>query len=140
MTTTSRGAPDAADPPMSAEVAALLAALAHPCEPTIRAVRAVILGADPRIGEGVKWNAPSYRTSGDFATFHLRGRAGVQVVLHLGAKARPDARVRDAVADPLALLDWRGPDRAIVTFRDPADVAAKRAAFAAIVREWIAHV
>lgn len=124
----------------SAEADALLAALAHPSAPAIQALRAVIRGADPGIAEGVKWNAPSFATTEHFATFHLRHAAGVQVVLHLGAKPRPDAPVRAAVADPTGLLAWRGPDRATVTFRDLADVEAKREAFVAVVRQWIAFI
>ncbi|MGZ8490966.1 MAG: DUF1801 domain-containing protein [Gemmatirosa sp.] len=123
-----------------AEVDALLATLDHPRTPEIQALRRLILGADARIGEGVKWNAPSFRTSEWFATFHLRARDGVQVVLHLGAKVRADADVRARIADPQALLDWRSADRAIATFRDLPDVAARGAAFADVVREWIAHV
>jgi hypothetical protein len=122
------------------DIEVLLASLRHPREPEIRAVRALIVGADPRIAEGVKWNAPSFATTEHFATFHLRARDGVQVVLHLGAKPRTDAGVREGVADPAGLLEWRGPDRATVSFRDLADVEAKAPAFVAIVRQWITFV
>jgi hypothetical protein len=125
---------------MEPEVAALLAALKHPRDAEIRGVRAIILGADPRIREGVKWNAPSYFTTEHFATFHLRGKSAIQVVLHLGARGRPDARLRERVPDPSGLLEWRGADRAIVTFTSAADVEAKRAAFGDIVRAWAEHV
>jgi hypothetical protein len=127
-------------PPAAPDVDALLAALDHPRAPEIHALRRLVLGADARIVEGVKWNAPSFRTSEWFATFHLRARDGVQVVLHLGAKVRADATVRARLADPHALLDWRSPDRATVTFRDLVDVEARGAAFADVVRQWIAHV
>ena len=106
----------------------------------ILALRALILGADPRIAESVKWNAPSFHTSEHFATFHLRARSGVQVVLHLGAKPRPDAGVRAAIADEGALLQWRGPDRATATFRDQQDVTARGDAFVRIIRRWISFV
>lgn len=106
----------------------------------IDALRAIIRGADPRITESVKWNAPSFATTEHFATFHLRARDRVQVVLHLGAKPRPDAGVRAGVRDPAGLLEWRGPDRAIVTFRDLAEVDVKGAAFADVIRQWIAFV
>ena len=122
------------------DVDALLAGLKHPHEPAILRLREIIRGVDRRIAESVKWNAPSFATSEHFATFHLRARAGVQVVLHLGAKARPDARLRSAISDPAGLLDWRAPDRAIVTFRDLDDVEAKRDAFAALIRQWIRFV
>ncbi len=134
---TNRGKGGGAAPP---DVEAFIHALEHAHKDAILAARAIILGADPSIAESVKWNAPSFATSEHFATFHLRHKAGIQVVLHLGAKPRPDATVRDEIADPAGLLDWRSPDRAVVVFRDAADVADKRAAFASVIREWVRHV
>lgn len=125
---------------MGDEVAELLAAARHPQEPAIRALRGIILGVDPRIREDIKWNAPSYFTTQHFATFHLRTKSGIAVILHLGAKPRPDATVRNDVADPLGLLDWRGTDRAVVTFANLADVEAKGSAFGELLRQWVTHV
>ncbi|MBD0320416.1 MAG: DUF1801 domain-containing protein [Gemmatimonadetes bacterium] len=121
-------------------VGAFLETLEHAHKDAILAARAVILSADPAITESVKWNAPSFATSEHFATFHLRHKTGIQVVLHLGAKPRPDATVRSEVSDPAGLLDWRSPDRAVAVFHDAADVAEKAAAFATVIREWIKHV
>lgn len=124
----------------SAEVDALLASLDHPCAVEIEAVRRIILAAVPGVREGVKWNAPSFSTTDHFATFHLRAKSGVQVVLHLGAKPRPDSGLQTAIADPAGLLQWRGSDRATVSFGDLADVEAKAAAFAEVIRQWVAFV
>jgi hypothetical protein len=121
-------------------VDAFLEALEHPRKPEMLALRTIILGAAPQIGEGIKWNAPSFRTSEYFATFNLRAKDGVQLVLHLGAKKRADTSGLQAIADPDALLTWLGTDRATVTFRDLADVAAKRAAFVELLRQWVAQV
>ncbi len=127
--------------PPSAEVTSLLADLAHPLEPAILTLRAAVLGADSRIGEGIKWNAPSYHVAGaHFATFHLRGKTGVQLVLHLGAKSRPDATVREAVSDPDGMLEWKSADRATFMVRDAADATAKASALTRLVREWMTHV
>ena len=123
--------------PAAESVDTFIAALDHPYEREILALREIILGADPRIGEGIKWNAPSFRTSEWFATFHLRAKDGVQLILHLGAKKRAAAV---AIADPASLLTWLGADRASVRFRGLDDVDAKRAAFAAVIRQWIEHV
>ncbi|HEX6908812.1 MAG TPA: DUF1801 domain-containing protein [Longimicrobium sp.] len=127
-----------ASPPHDVE--SFLAALEHPHRAEILALRQTILAADARIAEGIKWNAPSFRTSEWFATFHLRARVGVQVILHFGAKVRDRSAARAAIADPDGLLEWLGPDRASVRFRDMDDVQARRADFAAVVREWIRHV
>jgi hypothetical protein len=136
--TASQSVADAAE--ASSEADALLASLGHPCTAEIEAVRRIIREAVPGVRESVKWNAPSFATTEHFATFHLRAKSGVQVVLHLGAKPRPDAGLRAAIADPAGLLQWRGPDRATVSFRDPADVQAKAGAFGEVIRQWVAFV
>ncbi len=127
-------------PSTSDDVEAFLASLDHPHWQEILALRQVILGADPRIGEGIKWNAPSFRTSEWFATVHLRAKDGVQLILHFGAKKRDGFAPRPAIADPESLLEWAGVDRAFARFRDLADVEAKRSAFTAVLRQWIEHV
>ncbi|MDR3385780.1 MAG: DUF1801 domain-containing protein [Rudaea sp.] len=124
----------------SASVETFLARLDHPLKPAILALRKIILAAEPAIAEGIKWNAPSFRTSEYFATFHLGAKDGLQVILHVGAKARDVSISAGAIADPQALLEWLGKDRATVKFRDVKDIKAKQAAFAAIVRQWIKFV
>jgi hypothetical protein len=124
----------------SQDVDAFLAALDHPHRAEIVALRQIILGADPSIAEGIKWNAPSFRTTEWFATFHLRAKAGVQIILHFGARVQDKSEARGSIADPTSMLAWLGPDRASVTFRDLADVEARRSAFADLIRQWIAHV
>ncbi|OJH38391.1 DUF1801 domain-containing protein [Cystobacter ferrugineus] len=117
-----------------------LASLEHPFKQELLALRQIILGADPRIAEGIKWNAPSFRTAEYFATFQLRAKDGVQVILHLGAKKRDDLGSGVALADPEALLEWLATDRASVRFRDMKDIDAKGSAFASVIRQWIQWV
>ncbi|HEX2203979.1 MAG TPA: DUF1801 domain-containing protein [Longimicrobium sp.] len=117
-----------------------LAAVDHPHRNEILALREIILGADPRVSEGIKWNAPSFRIPEYFATFHLRAKDGVQVILHAGAKKRDRPLREGAVHDPESLLQWLGDDRAAVRFRDMGEVEDRRTAFAALVRAWIEHV
>ncbi len=119
---------------------AFIRSLAHPREAEIFAIRAVLLAADPRIAESIKWNAPSFSTTEHFATFQLRGKSGVQLVLHLGAKPRPDSLVRTSIDEPAAGLDWKGADRAVLTFTDLADVEARKGPLTRVVRTWIRHL
>lgn len=121
-------------------VESFLASLEHPFKAEIVALRQIILGADPGITEGIKWNAPSFRTSEYFATFQLRAKDGVQVILHLGAKKRDTAATGIAIADPESLLEWLAKDRASVKFRDLKDIDARRSAFAEVIRQWINQV
>jgi hypothetical protein len=117
-----------------------MGALDHPFKAEIEAIRAAILGADRAIAEGIKWNAPSFRTTEYFATVNLREKRGIGVILHLGAKVRSLPPGGVAIDDPEKLLGWLGKDRAMVVFGDLADFKARKAAFVRIVRQWIAHV
>lgn len=63
-----------------------MAALDHPCKAEIEALRAALRAVDPAIAEGIKWNAPSWRTSEYFATTHLHAKTGFGLILHLGPR------------------------------------------------------
>lgn len=117
------------------EVGEFMKDLDHPLKKEIEAVRRIILAVSPAIREGIKWNAPSFRTTDDFATFNLRnGR--VWLILHTGATAR-GLTMQGAIADPAGLLKWLAKDRAVITFEDAADVKAKKKAMTAIIQAWI---
>lgn len=118
----------------------LMQRIRHPAEDLIQALRKAILESAPSIREGVKWNAPSFRTHEYFATTHLRTKVGVGVILHFGAKVREVAAIRGSIKDPRKLLTWLAKDRAAVSFVDMADLLAKKKAFQAVIRRWIACV
>lgn len=124
----------------SADVERFLTELGHPHKDVILALRETILRADPAITEGIKWNAPSFRTTEWFATIHLRAKVGVQLILHLGAKVKSLSPEGMAINDPGQLLTWLGKDRATIVFRDLDDLTARRAAFERLLRSWIAYV
>jgi len=121
------------------DIDAFLAALPRPQQACVRRLRAVILAADPRIGEGIKWNAPSFHLGGrHFATMQLRRADRMLLVLHLGAGKR--ALPKDAIADPHRQLAWLGADRATWSFADLTDVEARAAGLQDLLRQWMAHV
>ena len=124
-------------------VSEFLRELDHPRKQEIEAVRQIILGVSPEIREGIKWNAPSFRTTDYFATVNLRGKGGeerVWLILHTGAKVKKTAAKGMQIADPAGLLQWLAKDRCLVTFSDRKDIQAKRAALEAIIREWIGQL
>lgn len=115
-------------------------ASAHPLYKEIEAVRRIMLGVSPAISEGIKWNAPSFRTEKEwFATVNLRSEETLQLVFHLGAKARPDLKAFK-IADPGGLMKWLGKDRAMVTLGAGRDIQKNKKALEAIVSAWIKHV
>lgn len=111
-----------------------LKSLDHPAKKEIEAIRKIILGADPAIREGIKWNSPSFRTDDWFATLNLH-KGQVRLILHTGAKAK--SKDMSTVADPKGLLQWLAKDRAMVTFEGENDVKAKRMALTALLKKWI---
>jgi hypothetical protein len=119
-------------------VSEFLEQLDHPCRDEIVAVRGLILGVNPAISDGIKWNSASFRTTEFFATVNWRYRDGVQLVLHRGAKARKDD-VKLEIRDADGLLAWRDRDRALLTIA-AGELATHRKALQSIIREWIAYV
>jgi hypothetical protein len=110
--------------PADPAVDAWLTGLNHPQAEVIAALRRLVLTADERVCEGIKWSAGSFRDRDWFATFRVVGPKGPippQLVLHRGAKPQPGAPRPE---DPAGLLRWQGPDRAVLSFVDLAAVQA----------------
>ncbi len=118
------------------DVDAFLRDCDHPRVADFEQVRKLICDASPSISEGIKWNAPSFRTEEWFATLHVRDPQKVQVVFHLGAKKR-DTSQRLQVGAPEGMVEWLAPDRCMVTVED---VKRRGKALQAFVRAWILHV
>ncbi|MBU2277971.1 MAG: DUF1801 domain-containing protein [Gammaproteobacteria bacterium] len=123
-----------------AAVDAFIAGLDHPFKTEISLLREAVLAADPTIEEGVKWNAPSFRTTEYFATTHLRSKIGVGLVLHLGAKMKDVPVDGLMIDDPAALLKWLGKDRALVEFASAVEMEAKIPALQALLQQWLRYV
>ena len=120
------------------EAGAFTAALDHPLKADIEIVRKLVLGVNPAISDGVKWNSLSFRKSDWFATVNLRSKDVVQVVFHTGAKAKENPELK--IPDANGLLLWLAKDRALVTLGGGKMLKANRAAFEAIVKAWIKYV
>ena len=123
----------------TAAVDALLAGLEHPHKPAIERLRRVLLGADRRVREEVKWNAPSFVLDDHFATFKLYPPKAIQIVFHTGAKPKKPPR-KFAVDDPEGLLEWAAPDRCVLTLDSAAAAKRHEKAVLAIARQWIAQL
>src|SRR5947209_2160545 len=93
--------------------------LVHPLKAEIEAVRRIIMNANSKILERVKWNAPSFFCRQlDMGAFNLRAKGFVQLILVF-----PKGLITDTSG--LLLGDWK--DRREARFNDMADVKAKKA-------------
>lgn len=123
----------------AAAVDGLLDAQGHPRRAVIDALRAIVLGVDPRIEEGVKWNSASFRAGEWFATCNARPMDDcVRLVFHRGAKAKPGAKQAPPIDAPEGFLEWHAADRCSATFRDEKSVKTGARALRHVVRQWIA--
>ncbi len=113
--------------------------LTHPLKEEVETLRRIILKADASIGEGIKWNAPSFCCDDWFATFDLRSKEWVQIILHRGAKPKHTGDSR-YVKDPKSILKWITNDRCVAKFVSKADVKSKATALTEVVAEWVKNM
>lgn len=112
-------------------------ALDHPRKGEIDELRAAILASNPDITEQVKWNAPSFCYRGDDrVTFRLQPEDRVELILHRGAKVRPDADAFE-FDDPTGLLTWASSDRGVVSVGNERELKAKKADIVMLVNLWM---
>ncbi len=110
--------------------------LDHPLKDEVEILRAIILAVDEGITEQIKWKAPSFCYQGqDRITFNLHKNDRVLIVFHRGAKAK--ASQSFIFEDSTGLLEWVSADRALLTFRDKANIEDKQADLTNIVSRWI---
>jgi hypothetical protein len=127
------------EPPMSrAEVDHYLDTLEHPLADVLVELCAVIRESDPRIDETIKWNAPSFFISDHFATTGVVPKGGIRLVLHTGAKKRA-VPLAITIEGADGLLDWKGTDRAVVSFASREQFDAVRQRLAEVLPQWVAQ-
>jgi hypothetical protein len=89
-------------------------------------VRQVILDADPRITESVKWSTPTFSYKGNLISIQPRATKFVSLLVHEGASIPGDH----------PRLEGDGPHVRTIRFSDLADVEQGAAELQAIVRAW----
>ncbi|PYI53334.1 DUF1801 domain-containing protein [Paenibacillus flagellatus] len=122
----------------SRQVADFMIKLDHPLKNEIEEVRAIVASADPRLGEHIKWNAPSFFLGEeDRITFNLKGKGFFRLVFHCGAKAKAREGKQPLFEDTTGLLEWAAPDRAVVKLTDRNDVREKEDKLRRLVAKWL---
>lgn len=110
-----------------------LDALSHKRIGDIRALRQIVLGADPAITEQIKWNAPSFCWEGkDCITMRLHPGDRLELVFHRGAKVVDNSGFN--FDDPTGRITWATADRGVLLVIDP---LAEREEILALVEGWI---
>ena len=58
----------------------------NPKKDVVERIRDIVLGADPRIEETIKWQAPTFTYKGNLASFYPRSKEHASLMFHVGAK------------------------------------------------------
>ena len=94
----------------------------------VQAVREVVLGADPRVTEAIKSQAPTFVYAGNIASFYPKATKHVSLMFHQAA----------SLPDPDGLLEGSADTSRVAKFADAQDLAGKAEALRALIRAWIA--
>ena len=98
-----------------------------PTEATIRKVREIILRADRRMTEFVKYGTLTFGFDGDFATFvQVSNKKRVSVMFNRGAR----------IPGKFAYVEGTGPSARFMRFADLAEAQARAAELSKIVAAW----
>jgi hypothetical protein len=108
------------------EVEAWFRYLDHPLKKAMLEVRRIILRADRRVDETIKWKSPTFVFAGNMASIDPRVKSHVQLMFHQGA-ALPGSHPR---------LEGGGGTVRYMRFADLADAKAKRRDIEAAVKAW----
>ncbi len=58
----------------------------NPMKPVVQRIREIMLGADKRIDECIKWQAPTFTYQGNIASFFPKSKQHASLMFHLGAR------------------------------------------------------
>ena len=97
-----------------------------PAEPILRRVRDIILWADDRMTEYLKYGTVQFACSGDFANFVQHDKKTVTLMLNRGAKLK----------GKFPHLEGTGPSARFVRFADLGEVEARTSELSNMVRAW----
>lgn len=110
----------------------------HPLKKALEEIREIILGADKRITEHIKWNAPSFCFNGDDRiTFNLSKNDRILLIFHRGAKVKDSKSKEPLFEDTTGMLEWLAHDRAVVKIQTIEEVAGKKAVLTKVVKRWL---
>lgn len=108
------------------EVDAWFAKYDHPLKDAMLRVRQIILAADKRMDECIRWSSPTFTFEGNLASFNPRTKKHVSLMFHTGAQI-PGKHPR---------LQGGGDNARYMTFVDIAEVESSRKDLQAVVRAW----
>lgn len=98
----------------------------NPMKAAVQRVREIVLGADARVTEAIKWQAPTFVYKGNIASFFPKSKKHVSLMFHQGA----------TIPGVHPLLEGDADVGRTAKFADLEDVERRRPELEAIIRAW----
>ena len=98
----------------------------NPMKDVVQRVREIVLDADPRVDECIKWQAPTFTYKGNIASFYPKSRQHASLMFHLGAK----------IPGTYPRLEGSGDTSRVMKVADLDEAEAARPELESIVRAW----
>lgn len=109
----------------------------HPFRNEIELLRLIILDADKKLTENIKWNGPNYSfESEDRITMRIQPPKQLQLIFHRGAKVKEQPSEK-LIKNDFGLLTWKENDRAIATFLNIQQIENCKLNLTSIIIEWL---
>jgi uncharacterized protein YdhG (YjbR/CyaY superfamily) len=110
----------------NAEVDRWLVRYDNPMKDVVARVREIVLAADPRIDECIKWQAPTFTYRGNLASFFPKSKQHASLMFHEGAK----------IPGKFSRLEGTGQTGRVLKIASVADANKARKEIEKIVRAW----
>ncbi len=105
-----------------------MAAYDNPQKALVQRIREIIMAADERMEETIKWQAPTFMYKGNLASFFPKAKAHASLMFHTGAEIPGD----------FPHLEGDGDKARTMKFADLDEVEDRKGELEAIVAAWIA--
>jgi uncharacterized protein YdhG (YjbR/CyaY superfamily) len=93
----------------------------------VQRVREIILAADERMEESIKWQAPTFMYKGNLASFFPKSKQHASLMFHTGAELEGD----------FPHLEGEGDKARTMKFPDIETAEVRKGELEAIVKAWI---
>jgi uncharacterized protein YdhG (YjbR/CyaY superfamily) len=110
----------------NAQVDAWFERYENPMKPVVQRIRSIVLGADRRMEECIKWQAPTFTYRGNLASFFPKSKQHASLMFHAGAGIPGDH----------PRLEGGGGTSRVMKIGSVADATAAKRDIERIVRAW----
>ncbi|NDV42779.1 DUF1801 domain-containing protein [Flagellimonas sediminis] len=109
----------------------------HPLRTEIEQLRELLLKAEPKLHENVKWNGPNYCIGdADRITMKIQPPKQIQLIFHRGVKKLEQPKQRLLTSSSKLLL-WKENDRSVASFKNQNEIENSASELRDIIKDWI---